>query len=495
VECIKLAKACGMAPETARGTCKHAYGNIEIAYFIVADAVEAQVAGILGLTIKLKVVERKVRVLEKPKPLPNMQIDCAPAPSRREQVGRFSSQVVANQEWTKCMLKLEKEAFAIMALMQGVCQRLHATTEQWDKRLREVTEQEKLFRIREQRAKHPTTQEQGVWQARCKLLAKGRWRSSADKDKLQELYSEATTKSNECDQQLLKERHAKRADTMDNSADPLEAAEFTLSEWKALWRTSDPMQQQVTPWEVEAREQLDDFTEEDVAKLKGLARCVRRGVHDAEKTLAWPVHMGTVLFFMIPKTFTTDRVIGLLPTTIRPWDCTSFGKAAEDAAWDVLLSHEMDNPDVEDEYTEATITAILGLVKAFERVSHFVLWEAGKQLKFNTGVLAVVFSYFAMARRLIVGESVSEETRTVATIIAGSKLSVRFLKMVIQSTVDGLVVERPIAKWRMYVALGACFEGFDKLGLNFSIGSAGKGAVMASAKWLRKVVAKDIQQR
>eukprot|EP00959_Pyramimonas_sp_CCMP1952_P226730 4740699-Pyramimonas_sp.AAC.1 len=55
--------------------------------------------------------------------------------------------------------------------------------------------------------------------------------------------------------------------------------------------------------------------------------------------------------------------------------------------------------------------------------------------------------------------------------------------MVIQTTVDGLVVERPIAEWRMHVdglcvrlrrqprriveefteTLGACFEGFDKL--------------------------------
>ena len=53
----------------------------------------------------------------------------------------------------------------------------------------------------------------------------------------------------------------------------------------------------------------------------------------------------------------------------RSWDCTSYGKATEDAAWDVLLSHEMDKPEVEDELTEATITAILDVVKAFEWVS------------------------------------------------------------------------------------------------------------------------------
>ena len=76
----------------------------------------------------------------------------------------------------------------------------------------------------------------------------------------------------------------------------------------------------------------------------------------------------------------------------------------------------------------------LDLVKAVERDSLHVLWEAGKQPKFNAGVLAVVCSYFAMARRLIVGDSVSSATSTVGTIIAGSKFPVCFLRLVIQST-------------------------------------------------------------
>eukprot|EP00959_Pyramimonas_sp_CCMP1952_P161219 3371241-Pyramimonas_sp.AAC.1 len=56
-----------------------------------------------------------------------------------------------------------------------------------------------------------------------------------------------------------------------------------------------------------------------------------------------------------------------------------------------------------------------------------------------------------MARRLIVGESVSSATSTVGTTIAGSKFSACFLKLVIQSTVDGLVAEGARATWRMYV--------------------------------------------
>eukprot|EP00959_Pyramimonas_sp_CCMP1952_P082485 1723807-Pyramimonas_sp.AAC.1 len=72
--------------------------------------------------------------------------------------------------------------------------------------------------------------------------------------------------------------------------------------------------------------------------------------------------------------------------------------------------------------------------------------------------------------------------------------------MAIQSTVDGLAVERPRARWRMHVGdlcvrlrqqhrhivtefgetVDSCFRGFEGLGLKFSVGSKGKGAVMAS---------------
>ncbi|CAK0848368.1 unnamed protein product [Prorocentrum cordatum] len=485
VDSLNIAKACVIAPNAACGTCRHAHGNSEIDYFIVSDSVKAQVEGAraqeewpsaprkpVGATIKPKVVERRVRVLGKLKPLPELQIGCAPTPPSYQQA-------VGQAIWWRWLSRPLRN-------LQGACARLHATTERWGKRVRGAKEQERR----------------------------------AQRDKLQGLYQEAATKSKEADQQLTKEMRAKwaedleaaaagsagglrklskpvavrrsrRADSTAKSAGPLAAAEFALKEWKAAWRTDDPMQQQERPWEIEAREQLGDFTGE------------------VEKTLVLPVHMGNALSFMIPKTFTADR------ENQGSWDCTSFGNAAGDAAWGVLLSHEMDDPDVQDEYTVATITAVLDLVKALGGVGLFVLWGAGEQLKFHTGVLAVVCSYFAMARRPIVAESVPSETSTVATIIAGSKFSVSFVKMVIQSTVDGLAVERPVAKWRMYVddlcvrlrrqqqrvveefteTLDACFEGIDKLGLEFSVGTAGKGAVMASTRMVRKAAAKEMQKR
>ncbi|CAK0864356.1 unnamed protein product, partial [Prorocentrum cordatum] len=433
-------------------------------------------------------------------------------------------------------------------------------------------------------------EEKERWRERCTLLAKGRWRGADQKASLDAMILEAKERSRREDQDLINERRRqwaakleeaakgaagglhriskpvdiwrpRRASTPQASADPLRAAEAALGEWNAVWKVNDPMQEQERRWETEPRQELPEFTEGDLAKLKKVARTFKRktaqgvdrwhpsmllGASDAahwtllqilrevERTLVWPQHAATVIFFLIPKSVAVDRAIGLLPTLVRvweimrepymiewakanqrSWDCTAFGKAAEDAAWEVLLANEGDEVQDSDPRTLATVTAILDLVKAFERVSLHVLWERGKAMGFNTGVLAVVCSYFAMARRVNTGEAISEETRTVATIIAGSKFSVGFLKMVIQDTIDGLVVEYPLVQWRMYVddlclkqrgaqqwivdsfpsVVDDSVDGFAALGLEFSLGDQGKGAVMASTKWLRQALKQDAAER
>ncbi|CAK0847595.1 unnamed protein product [Prorocentrum cordatum] len=652
-ESVKMAKARVVASGARRGTCRHAHGVSEIDYFIVSDSLVNQVMYVgvqeewpsaphkpVGLTLRLKVQERLVRVLEKPKALPELGIGCTPAPPQYQDIASFGSQEVASQAWRQYMQTLEQEAFAARGLawapdhpaagraeeptwrikplnfgganvppaareavwwrwLAKALQNLHGaytrlklarTCDIQRRRQQEATAQEHQFIISRQRTKHLNVEEQGKWQARCGLLAAGLLRGAQQEAKLQQWMQESQCKMKEYSQKLFKERRARwadrlqeaaagaagglhklskaaavwrprRADAMEGSADPIEAAEYTLKEWNVVWRVGEQIQEEVRPWECEERDKLEPFTGQDVDKLKEIARAFRKktgvgvdrwhpsmlqGASDeayvklldfymeVERTMWWPIHMGTVLFFMIPKTFTADRVIGLLPTAIsaweimrepymvewakqnyRSWDCTSYGKAAEDAAWEVLLSHEMDDAGEQSEETQATITAVLDLVKAFEKVSLHVLWEAGKQLNFNTGVLAVVCSYFAMTRRLIVGGSVSSETQTVATIIAGSKFSVCFLKMVIQSTVDGLVVERPRARWGMCVddlrvrlrqqhqyivtefgeTIDSCFRGFEKIGLKFSVGSKGKGAVMMSTKWARKAVTGPMRER
>ncbi|CAK0903757.1 unnamed protein product [Prorocentrum cordatum] len=82
--------------------------------WIVGGGFQAQLAGIraqegwpptlrkpVGIAIKLTVVERNVRLVEGPKPVPELQIGCASAPPRYEQVVGFISEEVANQEWAK----------------------------------------------------------------------------------------------------------------------------------------------------------------------------------------------------------------------------------------------------------------------------------------------------------------------------------------------------------------------------------------------------------
>ncbi|CAK0809345.1 unnamed protein product, partial [Prorocentrum cordatum] len=614
VESVKMVKGRFVASGASCGTCRHAYGVSEIDYIIVADTLVNQVMYArvreewpsaprkpAGLTLRLKAQERMVRVLEKPKKLPELGIGCAPAPPQYQEIASFRSQEVANQERRQCMQTLEQEAFAARGLEWAPDHPAAGRAEEPTWRVKPLS-----FGG----ANVPSAAREAVWwrwlartlhnlqgayarlkQARTgdiqrhrQVRAAGRWA------KLQQWMQESQGKLKEHDQKLLKERRARwadklqeaaagaagglhklskaaqvwrprRAGSMEDSADPIEAAGYTLKEWNVVWRVGEQIQKVERPWEREERDKLEPFTDQDVDKLKEVARTFRKktgvgvdrwhpstlqGASDeayvrlldfymeVERTLRWPIHMGTVFFFMTPKTYTADRVIGLLPTAIRvweimrepymvewakknyrSWDCTSYGKAAEDAAWEVLLSHEMDDVEEQSEETQATVTAVLDLVKAFEKVSLHLLWEAGKQLNFNTGVLAVVCSYFAMTRRLIVGDSVSSETETVTAIIAGSQFSVCFLKTVIQCTVGGLVVERPRARWRMYVGdlrvrlrqqhrhivtefgetMDSCFRGFERSGLKLSVGSKDTCAVMAGTKWARRAVTGPMLER
>ncbi|CAK0882196.1 unnamed protein product, partial [Prorocentrum cordatum] len=480
----------------------------------------------VGPTIKLKVVERKVRVLEKPRALPEAQIGRAPAPPSYEHVQEFKTQ---EPKWRIKPLKFGGENVHTAAReatwwrwltrplhgLQGAHPGWRGAKEpdMVQKRCHQMRCQEKLFQARPRRVKYISAKGQGIWQARCDTIAAGQLRGGRKEPNSQSWMQEAGGKMKAVDQRLLRERQARwadelaiaaagaaggldklskaatawrprRADTTGKAADPLEAAEYAFEEWKVVRRVGEKLQEEPRPWGQEPRQELADLKEEDVDRLKEGAcdeACSRLLdiLRVVDCTLAWPIHMATVLFFIIPKTLTTDRAIGLLPATIRAreimkgphmikgamenqrsWDCTNHGAAAEDAACDALLSHEMDDPDDESEELEATITAVLDLVKAFEKVSLHVLW-------------------------LIAGGPALSETSTVATIIAGSKCSVRFLKMVIQSTVDGLVVEGPRAKWRMHVddirvrlrqkqqyfaqefsdTIDACFASFIKLSI------------------------------
>ncbi|CAK0855293.1 unnamed protein product [Prorocentrum cordatum] len=395
----------------------------------------------------------------------------------------FKTQGQANKAWTKYMRVLEQEAFQVRGMQRAedVPRAGRAEEPKWRIKPLNVGG-ENGPAVRPRRANYIGFERQGIWQARRDMIAAGQLRGGSKGASFQSWVQEAECKMKELE------------GFNEEDANGLKEVARTFRRRTGIgvdrWRPS----------------MLQGACDDAYSRLLDILRVV-------ECTLIWPAHMATVLFFTIPKTFTADRVTGSLPTTIRAreitrepcmitWarenqrsrDCTSRGKVAEDAAWDVLLSHEMDDPDDESEKLEATITPVLDLVKAFDKMSLHVLWEAGKRLNFNAGALA---------------------TSTVAVIIAGSKFSACFLKTVIQSTVDGLVVERLRAKWRMHVDVcvfdssssASCGSSatpstrasqvstFNKLGLKFSAGSQGEGAALASARWLRRTVAKDTVRR
>jgi len=378
VTSVEAAKATVVTANAVCGTCRHAYGNSEIDYFVVADTVVAQVKGVVvqeawpaaphkpvGITIKLKAEERMVMVLEKPKVLPDLPIGCGPEPPRYEKVGQFNTQEEANSEWTKYMQVLEREAFQLRGMeceagdphagraeeptwrvkpvtfggenvptavraatwwrwatrtihsLQGAYQRWRKAKEQYSryhlsadkiaeaKQWREVHGTEKLFQVRPHRMKYITTTDQGVWQARCDIIATGQLRDVNKTAILQAWAQEAESRMKTGDQQIMKDRRAKwadkleiaaagaagglhkmskaatiwrprRAGTMAKAADPIEAAEYTLQEWKDVWRVGEAFQDEPRPWEYETRDELAGFTEEDVAKLKEVARTFRK---------------------------------------------------------------------------------------------------------------------------------------------------------------------------------------------------------------------------
>ncbi|CAK0792319.1 unnamed protein product, partial [Prorocentrum cordatum] len=542
VESVKAARARAIASGAECGTCKHAHGVCEIDYFIVSDQDVGQVMQAraqeewpsaphkpVGLTRRLKVRERLVRVLEKPKALPELAIGCTPAPPRYMEIESFSTQKEANSTWATYMRTLEQEAFAARGMdwaedhpsagraeeptwrikplsvggeslppsapeairwrwlartllnLQGAYNRIGAARagEVRRRRIKEATAQEHQFITSKQRTKHISTEEQGRRRARGGVIAAGLLRGEGQLPAVQQRAQEGHEKMRKYDRQLPEERRAKWADkleqaasgaagglhrwskaatvrrprraaTMEEPAGPIAAAEHSLPERNEIWRVGERIQEEPRPWEFEGRDQSGEFTDQDVEELKVVARAFRK------KT-----GIGVDRWHPSMLQGASDDAYR------RSWDCTGYAKAAEDAAWEVLLSHEMDDAEDQSEEMQATITAVLDLVKAFEKVGLHVLWEAGKQVNYNVGVLAVVCSYFATTRWRMYVDDLCVRVRQQHKYIVNE----------FSETID------------------ACFAGFEQLGLKFSVGSASKGAVMASTKWARKAVAKDMLDR
>ena len=57
-------------------------------------------------------------------------------------------------------------------------------------------------------------------------------------------------------------------------------------------------------------------------------------LHDVELTLAWPAQIQTLIYFLVPKTPTGERPIGLMPSVVRVWE-----RMRKPDGWFLSLGH------------------------------------------------------------------------------------------------------------------------------------------------------------
>ena len=161
------------------------------------------------------------------------------------------------------------------------------------------------------------------------------------------------------------------------------------------------------------------------------------------------------------------------------------------------------------------ITVIMDLVKAFERVSLDIVWKIAKMYDFPLGIAAMVLHIFHFPRRLIVQGSTSEEPRTAAATVAGSKFSVLLLKLVITGPRDRLLELFPQLTLKAYVddikarqrakhrehmknvpeLIDSMITLLEGVGLEASLGDKGKSLVLVGSEWLRARLVDPCKQR
>ena len=167
----------------------------------------------------------------------------------------------------------------------------------------------------------------------------------------------------------------------------------------------------------------------------------------------------------------------------------------------------------------ATATAIIDLIKAFERVQLRHVWNKGVKHGFPLKLLSIILTYFSYARRLVVDGCASDPMHTVAAIVAGSRFSVCFLRQVLQDPMDALLgqwmdlrlkvyvddasmqLRRPQGRLRQDVPalLDDLHEELRTVDLDISKGTLfrpdGKSQIITSSPWLRERMCIPLKRR
>eukprot|EP00973_Karenia_brevis_P096112 12430658-Karenia_brevis.AAC.1 len=194
------------------------------------------------------------------------------------------------------------------------------------------------------------------------------------------------------------------------------------------------------------------------------------------------------------------------------WDCNGSGKGAELAAWETMLAHEADDGIIDGPDADVTVSVVMDLVKAFENVTLFMVWQWGIYWDMPPAILAVVCSYFSFARRVVVDGCFSEPLQTFTAIIAGSQWSVALLRMVIMWPMGQLLTLFPPLRLKVYVddicatvsgkadavrelmpnLVSAAVRLIEDVGLGVSRGQrwkpGGKSCVLSASRWLRSAL-------
>ena len=170
----------------------------------------------------------------------------------------------------------------------------------------------------------------------------------------------------------------------------------------------------------------------------------------------WPGQL-EALVCLIPKSDGGRRPIGLLPALIRIWERSrrpivqswrttversynwaAKGRSPEDAVWKQALKGEV----AKAEGLQAAST-LVDLVKAFEMVKLELVWRAGLRLHFPPKLLRMVLEIFALARRLVLDQAVSDPILTLSAILAGGSFATDALFMLLVGPCDRILVDHP----------------------------------------------------
>ena len=127
----------------------------------------------------------------------------------------------------------------------------------------------------------------------------------------------------------------------------------------------------------------------------------------------WPQQTCTAMIFMIPKKFTSERPLALMPTLIRwwealrapgvtkwqqkcrmDWDATDGRNGgAQQTVLEILMEMGRFHGKAKEEH-QGAVALVLHLAKAFELVSFLVVWVWATHFSFPRMILRVLCGHF-----------------------------------------------------------------------------------------------------